>query len=106
MSRVYAFAKSWDVVAFTYRAEILCPRHTSDALGDAMAARYEWGGARRQPYEGPAEHLERVARFLGIHPPDERQYASDEYPKVVVRDQIADVEDACGPCGALEEPDE
>ncbi len=80
-----------EIAAYSYRAEILCPACTIEALvaaGDAAPA------ARDMPAEAV---LNQCAGALAVDRDDETTFDSDEFPKVVHLDQVADSEQ-CGAC--------
>ena len=85
------YRRSDEVAAYTYRAEILCPACTIDALiaaGDAAPA------ARDMPTE---DVLDQCAGALAIDWDDETTFDSDEFPKVVHLDYLA-ADETCGAC--------
>lgn len=83
---------SFDIVAYTYKADIYCPADTIQMLVDdgiaAPAALWDMS---------PEEALDQIAGSLAIARDDEHSFDSDEFPKVVFRDQLED-EEHCGKC--------
>ena len=80
-----------EIAADSYRAEILCPACTIEALiaaGDAAPA------ARDMAAETV---LDQCAGALAVDRDDETTFDSDEFPKVVHLAQVADGEQ-CGAC--------
>ncbi len=80
-----------EIAAYSYRAEILCPACTIEALiaaGDAAPA------ARDMPAEAV---LDQCAGALAVDRDDETTFDSDELPKVVRLDQVV-ADEQCGAC--------
>ena len=80
-----------EIAAYSYRAEILCPACTVEALitaGDAAPA------ARDMPAETV---LDQCAGAFAVDRDDETTFDSDEFPKVVHLDQVA-ADARCGDC--------
>ena len=85
------YRRSDEVAAYTYRAEILCPACTIEAL---IAA----GDAAPAACDMPAETvLDQCAGALAIDRDDETTFDSDESPKVVHLDRLA-ADETCGAC--------
>jgi hypothetical protein len=74
-------SKSYDVVAYTYRADNFCPDCIVATLGNerdvALASLL-----------GTEDALTALATLRGIDREDERSFDSGEFPKVVFRDQL------------------
>lgn len=94
-------AHSTDIVAYTYVADLYCPECITDVYGPAQGY---------VTYSYAITHIEAMlddlASQAGINRGDERSFDSDEFPKVVFRDQVRsggedhDGEwDYCGGCG-------
>jgi hypothetical protein len=80
-----------EIAGYTYRADLLCPSCTIEAMigaGDAGPA------ARDMPTE---DVLEQCAGALGIDRDDEHTFDSDEFPKVALLDHLA-ANEACAAC--------
>lgn len=80
-----------EIAAYAYRAEMLCPACTIEALisaGDAAPA------ARDMPAETV---LDQCAGALAVDRDDEATFDSGEFPKVVHLDQVA-ADERCGAC--------
>lgn len=82
--------KSYDIVAYTFNADILCAH--------CVAKMYQ---------KVPAMIVRQVevcldgeANFLGIDRDDEATFDSSEFPKVVFADQITS-DETCGRCGEV-----
>lgn len=89
-------AQPFDIVAYTYKADIWC--------GDCVIERLT---KMRPPLSIPEDAVplpnnERIltilARERNIDREDERTYDSDDFPKVIFRDQVEDIERCCS-CG-------
>jgi hypothetical protein len=81
--------KSYDVVAYTYAADIYCEH--------CIAVRFE----REQGpsiFDGAEAILDVRATELGIDRYDESTFDSGDFPKVVFADML-DEDDRCGECG-------
>lgn len=85
-----------DIVAYTYRAETLCP-------SCVMAAEQANAQTFQASTHTDAElFLAEAAEHLGVDRMDERSFDSDEFPKVVFASQIEE----CGACAACQEAGE
>lgn len=82
--------KAWDIVGYTYRADIWCP---SCIVGCAKV----WGGTLGRP-DDAEEMLDACAKIRGIDREDERSFDSDDFPKVIFASDVDDCE-FCGECG-------
>jgi len=90
--------KSFDIVAYTYKAQILCPECTAAQVAKAI----DWTGNIVMPMmdaETVEEYLDRAAGFLQVDDrEDEWSFNSWDFPKVVFADQI-EQDEHCGQCG-------
>jgi hypothetical protein len=86
------------VVGYTYRADLICPA----CVVDTYRARRRADGAQLDSIDAttrPAESfLDDYAAWRGIDRYCESSFDSDDFPKVVFRDQVEDG-DTCGECG-------
>lgn len=80
-----------EIAAYSYRAEILCPACTIEAL---IAARDAAPAARDMPAEAV---LDQCAGALAVDRDDETTFDSHEFPKVVHLDQVV-ADEQCGAC--------
>ena len=88
--------KAWEVVGYTYAAEILCPACTLAALPTGKGERFDgWRDATEDL--SPEDNLADLAAAFGIDREDERSYDSDEFPKVIFSSSNDD--EACDACG-------
>lgn len=82
--------KSFDIVGYTYKADVYCPE---DVVKEVC---------KNQGIEGhglshiPEEALDLMARFRGIDRYEEKTFDSDDFPKVIFADQ--DEGDICCIC--------
>lgn len=91
--------KSYDIVGYTYKADIYCPEHVGievardiDKTGKTVIGQQNW--------ETTEQYLDRVQGFLGIRNRyDEHSYDSDNFPKVIFADQTLEDSDVCCECG-------
>jgi hypothetical protein len=84
-----------DVVGYAYRADVYCPTCVLVALG---------GPTPEQSADGVDVEatLDRIAKARGIGRDDERDFSSDDFPKVVFRDEASEPPEVeCGGCGWL-----
>jgi len=90
-------ARSDDIVAYAYAADIYCPACTvSELMARGLAA----PAAADMDTE---DVLDQIAGANAIDRDDERSFDSNEFPKVVFRDQIDSYDDhnRCGSCGEV-----
>jgi hypothetical protein len=81
--------KAFDIVAYTYEAEILCPA--------CLIGRLVHEG-KVPDVDDPAETvLDIHAAFEHVDRQDESTFDSDDFPKVVFASQVEDGE-SCGEC--------
>lgn len=79
----------WDIVAYTYCADNYC----GDCVIDKLDDRYDI------PIANTVEDaLYTIGYANGYDRDEEATYDSDDFPKVVFRDQLEDGE-VCGKCG-------
>jgi hypothetical protein len=83
-------SKAWDIVAYTYKAEILCPDCTWDTLHG-----FKYDGLYAVKVE---DGLTAIARSRGIDRMDESSFDSDDFPKVIFESDL-DVDESCDSCG-------
>jgi hypothetical protein len=80
-------ALPYDVVGYTYRADVWCGPCVVRALTVNPG---NVGHRDPGPMADPETHLDVLARVAGIDRTDERTYDSDEFPKIIFRDSAAD----------------
>ena len=81
-----------DIIAYTYRAEILCPSCTIEAMihqGDAAPAAADMR---------PEDVLDQVAGANAFDRYDETTFDSGDFPKVVFASSL-EYDEACECCG-------
>ncbi len=81
--------KAWDIVAYLYRAELVC-EHCADS---AQSGPFAYGDLPRVE-----DRLNACASARGIDRMDERTFDSDEFPKMVFASDVDDNE-RCSVCG-------
>lgn len=84
-------AYPFDIVGYTYQADIYCPDHIVQQI-DGEAPVDDIGGAVE-------EKLDYIAGAFGFDREDERTFDSGDFPKVVFRDQLDGAIDYCSTCG-------
>lgn len=82
----------FDIVAYTYRADLYCPECIVDVAGGIL------GRESAFHLDSTESRLNALAKARGIDREDEATFDSDDFPKVVFRDQVED-ENRCGECG-------
>ncbi|MEH0110805.1 hypothetical protein V6N00_13925 [Tersicoccus sp. MR15.9] len=91
-----ALAASYDFVGYTFRAEQYCPEDLLDALPTGPGEAFDgWDDLSGQPVE---DSLRELAFAFSIDREDEASFDSDDFPKVIFRDQTTE-DDVCGACG-------
>lgn len=98
-------ANPTDIVGYTYKADMYCPRCALKAIWQGWHK--EIADDIREPYIEGA--LDLFAAVLGIERDDESTFDSAQFPKVVYRNQTyhPDAEhtgglaDHCGSCGEI-----
>lgn len=81
------YQRTDDVVAYTYKADIVCPSCVLKAVPTPYPATHSAESA-----------LDILAQEIGVDRYNEETFDSDDFPKVVFRDQMEDG-DVCGSCG-------
>lgn len=88
-------AHSTDIVGYVFKADTYCPDHVEDAVTSTEA--YD-GWKLVEPVTMPTEDsLNEIAAAFQIDRYDESSFDSDEFPKVIFRDQAEGF--YCGACG-------
>jgi hypothetical protein len=91
-------AQPFDVVGYAYHAALVCPACIVGLIS---------GGEDTEPMPVPAgltaeKGLALLAERLGVDRMNESSYDSDDFPKVVFRDQLEDADlDSCELCGTV-----
>lgn len=86
----------FDVVAYTFQAALVCPDCVVPLLFELFEQPFP-----HAPHVTTEAKLGVLAKQVGIDYRDEHSYDSDEFPKVVFRDQLADADlEGCDVCGA------
>ena len=80
-------AKSYDVLGYTFLADIFCP----ECLPKVM------GASEKDNVAQVEDFLDQEAARLGIDRYDETTFDSGEFPKVIFADQVVYL--TCGACG-------
>jgi hypothetical protein len=85
--------KAYDVLAFTYKADIFCD-------GCMLASANAWlaEDGVKVPYLITEDALDAWATSIRLDRDDEFSFDSDDFPKVVFASQVEDTE-WCGECG-------
>jgi hypothetical protein len=94
-------ALPYDVVGYVFRADTYCPACTVAALPTGPGEAFDgWALAPGADPMTPEDNLREIAYAFGIDIDDEATYDSDDFPKVLFRDQASENDDRCGGCGA------
>ena len=81
-------AKSTDIVGYMFRAAIYCPNHIVDAITDTEDFDgWKLSEAIRMDVE---DNLNEIAAAFGYNRQDESSFDSEDFPKVIFRDQAED----------------
>lgn len=75
------------IAAYMYRAELFCP--------NCIVSQMHWSPTEDR--SSAEDSLDDMAHVAGIDRQDEWSFDSDNFPKVVFSDELAD--DYCGGCG-------
>lgn len=86
-------AKSSDIVGYMFNADIYCPAHIGDPVGD----RYDGWRLAEGVRMSAEDNLDEIAAAFGIDREDETSFDSEDFPKVIFRDQAEG--HSCGICG-------
>lgn len=88
-------AHSSDIVGYTFRADNYCPEHIEDVL--TATEEYDGWKLAESVTMATEDNLNEIAAHFGINRQDESSFGSDEFPKVIYRDQADG--DSCAVCG-------
>lgn len=83
-------AHSTDIVAYQYKGDLWAPEYIVGQLTTNPG--HVGHGEQPMDTENLEAHLNLLARIKGIDRHDESSYDSDEFPKVVFRDQLEEGE--------------
>ena len=89
--------KAWDIVGYTFNADIYCPEHIIAALPTGDGEAYD-GWAVAQPWVNVEDNLSEIAYAFQIDRMDERSFDSGDFPKVVF-DSSTEGDEFCATCG-------
>jgi hypothetical protein len=88
-------ALPYDIMGYAYRADLYCP----GCIVGLLTTNPGNTGHGTVPADHDTEvHLNLLARIAGIDRADEHSFDSNDFPKVVFRDQLEGSEH-CGSCG-------
>ena len=82
-------AHSTDIVAYTYKGDNWAPEYI---VGQLTTNPGDMAHGTRPSESDPEPHLDLIARIHGIDRHDESSFDSDDFPKVVFRDQLEEGE--------------
>lgn len=90
--------KAWAVIGYTFQSDMWCVDCIIGALPTGEGERFD-GWALAPGVKMTAEgNLDEIAAAFGIDRHDEWSYDSDEFPKVIYADGVAE-HMICGGCG-------
>jgi hypothetical protein len=92
------YRKSYDVAAYNYKAETLCPDCTVAKLPTGEGEEFDGWAVAPGVRMSAEDNLSELALAFGINRNDEHTFDSDEFPKVVFVDQL-EAGETCGNCG-------
>lgn len=78
-------AKSSDIAGYIYKADTYCPEHIIGAM--TSTEDYEGWELAEGIEMGVEENLDNIAAHFSINRQDENSFDSEEFPKVIFRDQ-------------------
>lgn len=84
-----------DVVGYTYMADTYCPQ----CVTQVVHARKDAGPWRTELMNDAEAWLTERARVAGFSREDETTFDSDDFPKVIVREDEHELVPTCGACG-------
>lgn len=84
----------FDIVGYTYQADIYGPECIVGLVARDLGVEHDTAGAGFTVESA----LDALASAAAIDRQDERSFDSDDFPKVVFRDQL-EPDDRCGECG-------
>ncbi len=96
-------AHATDIVAYDFKADRYCP----ECINEAVENDTRFDGWQLSPVQGlrpvmPTEdNLNEIATAFGIDRMDETTFDSDDFPKVVFRDNLQGHQERCGACGEM-----
>lgn len=85
----------WDTVGYQFKADFFCPVCVVEEYlnDDEQAGQY-----LRRGFYDVDNILDHLARAAKVDRADEESFDSDDFPKVILRDQLED-DEFCGRCG-------
>jgi hypothetical protein len=90
--------KAWDIVGYTFNAEVYCPEHIIDALPTGEGEAYDGWKLAEGIRMSTEDNLNEIAYAFGIDRHDERSFDSGDFPKVIFSSDVEDAE-YCTVCG-------
>lgn len=88
-----------DIVGYTFRADIFCPRCIIDQLPTGEGEAFDgWKLAEGAAPMSTEDNLDEIAAAFVINRMDERTYDSGDFPKVIFASMI-ERDERCGVCG-------
>jgi len=79
------------IVGYTYQADNYCPEH----IVAQLTANPGHTGHQAASIPNAEQHLDLLARLAGVDREDEYTFDTDDFPKVIVADQVQD-DEFCG----------
>lgn len=92
------YRKAWNVSAYAYRAELLCPECTIAALPTGDGEKFDGWAVAEGVSMSAEDNLTELAAAFGIDYADGSSYDSDDFPKPVFSSDLGESE-SCGVCG-------
>lgn len=92
------YRKSYEIAAYAYGAELLCPGCTIEALPTGEGERFDGWALAEGVRMSAEDNLSELALAFGIDRDDESTFDSDDFPKVVFLDSL-EAGETCSHCG-------
>lgn len=89
-------ALPYDVIGYQFKAEVFCSDHIIEALPTNEGEAFDGWALGEGVTVSTEDNLDEVAAAFQINRDDESTFDSDEFPKVILRDQAGEVE--CALC--------
>lgn len=89
-------ALPYDIVAYTYAANLWCPEHIIEALPMGESQAFDGWAVADEDSMTTEQNLNELAAAFGVDREKEWTFDSDYFPKVVLRDQLKDDEGCAG----------
>jgi hypothetical protein len=90
--------KAYDIVGYTYNADIYCPACIIAALPTGEGGAFDGWALGKGTTMATEDNLNEIAFAFGIDRKDETTFDSGDFPKVIFASQVEEPTN-CGSCG-------